>query len=1084
MSPLASSLLHTLWQAAVAWLLLTLCLRTLPARQASHRYRLAFAALAMVVFSWIITWSWLTQTTPADGATTTPLSAVRMQELESEVRAQTVFSPQAVSTPAPRSLRTQQQWLEWVWMAGVLLSLTRVVRSCKSARHLARNAAAVTDARWCAALEELCHTWGRPLRVSLRSSRTMMSPIVTGLWQPVIIVPASLLTGAPTEAIRAALAHELAHIIRWDLFFNLIQMGVEALFFFNPFVWLISKSIRQEREACCDALGGALMRDVGSYCSSLIWWTKERSMPSSATVLPMTGDKPSWLRSRVNRLLQPGHVPPFQAGWKETLAASLVGALILLATGYTVSLAMSRLTPRERIALIEKLGNPFQALSWNEEMKRGRKDVPFSGTVVNEAGEPLADLRWTMQLRPDITRRDGRTDAQGRFSGVIPEGRMHFWMREEGYTLFSLPLEEGASLHDLKVELKRGIPLTLRCVDPEGQPLAGVDATVDYGQGYGHATATTSSDGLALLDHLPPGETGDLRLQGRGIQSRIVNGIRLTPGQPPGEYVLKRIAPVRLTILDEIDDRPVAGVTVSVIEVTPNPGNQARPSPASTNADGQCLIEGVDPTVVYGMKAEAGRRTSLFVLNPAKDKSLTIRLSRERILRFKVINLPQHLNRLKVHCSQEISRYGSEGRGDTEADVEHGVASGELDGLMAEGASLYFLKQWFRVPKLESEITEFTIDYAKLGIPVEVKVIVTLDPGKNAVPPVGKLSASWRLPKPYDKNDYITADVRDGTAKFMIPKSATVQFKHTRLMGGTVDEAKEYTIGGDPTPITLPVKPAGMIRVRVTDSQGRLAQKLDEITAYALKQPDKVALALGRDGSGRYGNEWAISGPVDLGSGPYQVVAVSGLRFVASDSFKLTASQPIQDVSLLLPDPVPQRLHAVDQSGAPVAGQSLRVAGRYVLSPASGSETVQTDQNGMAEYFTVGSGPEIQFYATPGNGPYIPARYALKPNGDANFTVVFQKGQTVRGRILDRQSGTGVSRVQVSWQTCGENVYGSYPVLTDADGRFEFNNAPAERLFICTEGNPPGKSIEGERNTKGGSSGEVSLYLEDYPKKK
>lgn len=145
---------------------------------------------------------------------------------------------------------------------------------------------------------------------------------------------------------------------------------------------------------------------------------------------------------------------------------------------------------------------------------------------------------------------------------------------------------------------------------------------------------------------------------------------------------------------------------------------------------------------------------------------------------------------------------------------------------------------------------------------------------------------------------------------------------------------------------------------------------------------------------------------------------------------------------------------------------------------------MQTDQKGMAEYFTTGSSPEIQFYATPRNGPYVPARYALKPNGGANFTVVLQKGQTVRGRILDRHSGAGVSRVQVSWQTYGEKVYGSDPVLTDADGRFEFNNAPAERLFIRTEGNPAGKSIEGERNTKGGSGEEVSLYLEDYPKKK
>lgn len=1079
MSPLASSLLHTLWQAAVVWLLLAIRLRTLPSRQTTGRSRLASFALMMVVLSWFITWSWLAQKETSDVQSAPAVTEVRMQELESTVRSQTLFSQEPAAMPMRISW---QQWLDRLWMTGVLISLLRVARSCMVARSLAQNSLPVRDLRWTTALNELCHTWGRPLPVHLRSSHRVMSPIVTGLWRPVIIVPASLLTGAPPDAIRAALAHELAHIIRWDLVFNLLQMVVESLLFFNPFVWLISKSIRLEREASCDALAGALMRDVGAYCSSLVWWARAGLQPQASAALPIAGDQPSWLRSRVNRLLQPTRVPG-PASWREALGAAVVGALVFLTAGYTVRFAMVHLTSRERIGLIGKLGKPYQTASWEEERKRVRKDVPFSGVVVNEAGEPLPDLRWTMQLRPDITRRDGRTDAQGRFSGIIPEGRTHFWMREDGYTLFSLPMEEGVPLQDLRVVLNSGISLTLRCVDAEGQPLAGVDAVIDYGSGYGHARAKTGPDGRATLEHLPPGERGDLRLQGDRLQTRILTGVAFTPALPPVEYALNRIDPVRLTLLDEIDGHPVAGVTVSVTEMTPNPGNQPQPNAATTNADGQCLIEGVDPAVVYGMRAEAGKRTSLFVLNPARDKSLTIRLARERILRFKVINLPQHVNRLKVHGSQEIGRYGSEGRSDTEVDVEHGVASGELGGLMAESASLYFLKQWFRVPKLESAITDFTIDYAKLGIPADVKVIVTLDPGKNAVPPVGKLSASWRLPKPYDKNDYVTAEVRDGTAEFTIPKSATVHFKHMRLMGGTVDEAREYTVGSDPTPITLPVKPAGMIRVRVTDSQGRLAQKLDQITAYALKQPDKVALALGRDGSGRYGNEWAVSGPVDLGSGPYQVVAVSGLRFAASDSFKLTASQPVQDVDLLLPDPVPQRLQAVDQSGAPVAGQSLRVAGQHALSPASGYETVQTDQNGVAEIPTAGPDSVIQLQATPGNGPYVPTRYDLKPTGDAGFKVALQKGNPLRGRIVDRSTDNGVPRVEVSWQTVGNNVYGSYPVLTDADGRFEFHNAPAERLFISTSYHSPGKSIEGNRNTRGGSGEDVTLYLEDHPQK-
>ncbi len=52
----------------------------------------------------------------------------------------------------------------------------------------------------------------------------------------------------------------LAHLENWPTFaatvflVNLVQMLVEAALFFNPAVWWISRQIRREREACCDAL--------------------------------------------------------------------------------------------------------------------------------------------------------------------------------------------------------------------------------------------------------------------------------------------------------------------------------------------------------------------------------------------------------------------------------------------------------------------------------------------------------------------------------------------------------------------------------------------------------------------------------------------------------------------------------------------------------------------------------------------------------------------------------------------------------------------------------------------------------------
>ena len=50
------------------------------------------------------------------------------------------------------------------------------------------------------------------------------------------------------------MAHELAHVRRWDHWVNVVQRIIEAFLFFHPAVWLVSNRIRREREHCCDDL--------------------------------------------------------------------------------------------------------------------------------------------------------------------------------------------------------------------------------------------------------------------------------------------------------------------------------------------------------------------------------------------------------------------------------------------------------------------------------------------------------------------------------------------------------------------------------------------------------------------------------------------------------------------------------------------------------------------------------------------------------------------------------------------------------------------------------------------------------------
>ncbi len=61
-------------------------------------------------------------------------------------------------------------------------------------------------------------------------------------------------TGFPVSPVELILAHELAHLRRWDTLANLFQLVVKTVHFYHPVVRWISRDVRNKCEICCDRL--------------------------------------------------------------------------------------------------------------------------------------------------------------------------------------------------------------------------------------------------------------------------------------------------------------------------------------------------------------------------------------------------------------------------------------------------------------------------------------------------------------------------------------------------------------------------------------------------------------------------------------------------------------------------------------------------------------------------------------------------------------------------------------------------------------------------------------------------------------
>src|SRR5690606_6747491 len=81
--------------------------------------------------------------------------------------------------------------------------------------------------------------------------------------------------------------HELAHIRRHDYLLNLGQMLIEAVLFFNPAIWWMSRQIRIEREACCDGLAVKFMGEPVVYSQALADWADRRQGSTSREMAPV-----------------------------------------------------------------------------------------------------------------------------------------------------------------------------------------------------------------------------------------------------------------------------------------------------------------------------------------------------------------------------------------------------------------------------------------------------------------------------------------------------------------------------------------------------------------------------------------------------------------------------------------------------------------------------------------------------------------------------------------------------------------------------------------------------------------------------
>lgn len=271
---LGHAIINSLWQFALLWLVYILI--TGPTRLSSHAKYVTGLACQFAGFGWFV----LTLVFYFNQYVTSPTVS---QEATAGLGGLS-GSPTLREQLFVVLLKTEQ-FLPYISLAylGLLLLLTvKWLQAFNQTNRIRSTGLMKIDVEWRLFVQRLAGQMGikHPVRIYL--SNLIPSPVTIGYFKPVILVPLASVNHLSTQQMEAVLLHELAHIKRMDYLVNIILSIVEAVLFFNPFMQLISRQVKKERENSCDDWVLQYEYNAATYAHALLKLATTHARPMLA----------------------------------------------------------------------------------------------------------------------------------------------------------------------------------------------------------------------------------------------------------------------------------------------------------------------------------------------------------------------------------------------------------------------------------------------------------------------------------------------------------------------------------------------------------------------------------------------------------------------------------------------------------------------------------------------------------------------------------------------------------------------------------------------------------------------------------
>ncbi|HEY0624724.1 M56 family metallopeptidase [Sphingomonas sp.] len=270
------------WKSALIAALALLADRTMCGRPAAERVfvlRVAVIALLLLPLAMLLLPS---------------LDLALLPAPEAAAAAAQAPMPAVAGTAAPVAVEGPVDWAGLLYVLGAGAVLLHLAIGVSVLARWTRRGEEAGEPGWAAALARASATLRRPVRLLV--SGDIVSPISWGIAPAWILIDSETLKR--TGQANAVVAHEMAHIRRFDWPMLIAARIAAALLWFNPLVWLLNRTLARRGETAADE---AAVRGIerADYAEALLSFATAPAARGAATGMALW---PNALAERITHI--------------------------------------------------------------------------------------------------------------------------------------------------------------------------------------------------------------------------------------------------------------------------------------------------------------------------------------------------------------------------------------------------------------------------------------------------------------------------------------------------------------------------------------------------------------------------------------------------------------------------------------------------------------------------------------------------------------------------------------------------------------------------------------------------------------